>query len=253
MPKVNVYLPDDLAEAVKEIGVPVSAICQRALEQSVKRLTAIRAAVVGDLSGADPTVGLTHFTQRAKDVVKLAVANARERGAEEIGTRDLLAGMITEGQNLALYVLRSIEVDPATVLRELGRVESPDEGGPGTRMSRTAAVALELSVVEAISLGHNYVGCEHLLMGLVAEPEGTGGQVLRGLGVELRGVRHAVGAALAGYLQGKQAGPGAGPGTGQGDPAELVAAVVEKAVRKALAPVLRRLDELEERVTATSS
>lgn len=238
MPKVNVYLPDDLAEHVKEVGLPVSAICQRALEQSVKRVTAIRAAVLGDLPDDDPTEGLTSFTQRARDVVKLAVTAARDRGAAEVGTRDLLSGMLTEGTNLALHVLRSIEVDPAHVLRDLGRVPADPEGGPARRMGRTAANALELTVTEALALGHNYVGCEHLLLGLVTEPDGAAGQVLRALGAEQRVVRQAVTAALAGYvhLRANQA--------ASGGPAELVTA----AVGKALEPVLRRLDRLEEHV-----
>jgi hypothetical protein len=236
MPKLNVYLSDDLAEAVKETGLPVSTICQRALEQSVKRVSAIRAAVVGDLSGADPTVGLTQFTQRAKEVIKLAVARAGERGAAEIGTRDLLSGMVTEGGNLALLVLRSMEVEPATALRELERVESPDEGGPAYRMSRTAANALELTVTEAISLGHNYVGCEHLLLGLVAEQDGAGGEVLRGLGIELRAARHAVGAALAGYQH------------LAASPSGMVTKMITETVGDALKPLVARIDRLEERV-----
>jgi ATP-dependent Clp protease ATP-binding subunit ClpC len=250
MPKINVYLPDDLADSVKETGLPVSTICQRALEQSVKRVSAIRAAVLGDLNREDPMAGLTQFTGRVKEVVKIAVGQARERGAAEVGTRDLVRGMIAEGSNLALRVLRSVEVDPATVLRELDRVDSepetepdsepdPEAGGQAARLSRTAANALELTVTEAISLGHNYVGCEHLLLGLLAEPDGAGGEALRGLGVELRSTRHAVGAALAGYVhlqanQANQAGP--------------VAGLVTDAVGKALQPVLRRLDRLEERV-----
>jgi len=247
MPKINVYLPDDLADSVKETGLPVSTICQRALEQSVKRVSAIRAVVLADLSREDPTAGLTQFTGRLKEVVKLAVDHARERGAAEVGTRDLVRGMVAEGSNLALRVLRSVEVDPATVLRELDRADSAAdstagsaaEGGQAARLSRTAANALELTVTEAISLGHNYVGCEHLLLGLLAEPDGAGGEALRGLGVELRSTRHAVGAALAGYVhlqanQANQAGP--------------VAGLVADAVGKALQPVLRRLDRLEERV-----
>ena len=232
MPKLNVYVPDDLAESVKETGVPVSAICQRALEQSVKRVGAIRAAVLGDLDESDPTAGLTQFTQRAKDVVKLAVRRARERGAAEIGTQDLLHGMITEGSNLALRVLRSMEVEPANVLREVERAAPGSEGGSATRLRGTAANALELTVVEAILLGHNYVGCEHLLLGLVAEPDGTAGEVLRGLGVEPKQARQTVVAALSGYvhLQANQAG-----GAGQ------LAAVIDKA----LEPVLGRLDRLE--------
>ncbi len=238
MPKINVYLPDDLAEAVKETGLPVSAICQRVLELSVKRVSAIRAVVVGDLSETDPTAGLTQFTERAKDVIRLAVAGARERGAAEIGTRDLLRGVITEGNNLALRVLRSVEVEPETVRRELDRTAAPGPDGPATSLSRTAANALELTVTEAMALGHNYVGCEHLLLGLLAEPDGAGGAALRALGVELRSTRHAVGAALAGYvhLRAKQA--------------DSMGNLVTTAVGEALAPVLARLDRLEERVGA---
>jgi ATP-dependent Clp protease ATP-binding subunit ClpA len=238
MPKVNVYLPDELADNVREMGLPLSAICQRALEQSVKRVGAVRAATVGDVSGPDPTAGLTLFTQRAKDVIRLAVRRAHERGAAEIGSRDLLHGMLTEGGNLALHVLRSIEVEPAQVLRELERVETADTGGPAVRMSRTAAHALELTVVEAIVLGHNYVGCEHLLLGLVAEPEGTAGEVLRGLGVDTKATRQAVAAALAGYVH-LQANQAAGTAS--------TAVAVNTAVTQALEPVLARLDRLEER------
>ncbi|OLF17957.1 Clp protease N-terminal domain-containing protein [Actinophytocola xanthii] len=248
MPKVNVYLPDELADNVREMGLPVSAICQRALEQSVKRVGAIRAAAVGDLSGPDATAALTLFTQRAKDVIMLAVRRAHERGAAEIGSRDLLHGMISEGGNLALHVLRSIEVDPAQVLREVERLETGDPGGPAVRMSRAAAHALELTVVEAIVLGHNYVGCEHLLLGLVAEPEGSAGAVLRRLGVDTKTARQAVAAALAGYLhlqanQANQANQAAG--------ATSVAAAVNTAVTQALQPVLTRLDRLEERAGLT--
>jgi ATP-dependent Clp protease ATP-binding subunit ClpA len=235
MPKINVYLPDDLAEAVKETGLPVSAICQRALEQSVKRMSAIRAAVIGDLTGEDPTAGLTNFTQRARDVIKLAITRARERGAAEVGTQDFLHAIVTEGTNLALHVLRSMEIDPAAVLREVTRVAPEPGDGTADRMSATAAGALELAVTEALALGHNYVGCEHLLLGLVAEPDGTGGRVLRALGVESRATRHLVGAVLAGYVHVRANAP---------DPAAAVTAALE--------PVLRRLDKLEERVAAQS-
>jgi ATP-dependent Clp protease ATP-binding subunit ClpC len=226
MPKINVYLPDDLAESVKDTGLPVSAICQRALEQSVKRVTAIRA--VTDLTGTDPTAALTSFTQRAKDVLKLAITAAGERGAEEVGTRDLLKAILDEGTNLAVNVLASMDIRP---------VLPPVPDAPGTtatRISVTAANALELTVVEALALGHNYVGCEHLLIGLAAEPDGTAGQVLRGLGAEPRQVRQVVSAALGGYvhLQANQGG----------------SAALTAALGKALEPVLRRLDSLEAQV-----
>lgn len=234
MPKINVYLPDDLADSVKENGLPVSAICQRALEQSVKRVSAIRAAVLGDMSGEDPTAGMTNYTQRARQVVKLAVTNARERGAAEVGTRDLVHGMVTEGGNLALQILRSLDIDPANLLAEVDRLETFPRGD-ATRMGTTAVNALELTVIEAIALGHNYVGCEHLLLGLLAEPDGGGGDVLRRSGIELRTARQAVGAALMGYQQAKMA--GASPMTN----------MITDAIAKALEPVLRRLDRLESR------
>ncbi|MFL6122254.1 Clp protease N-terminal domain-containing protein [Actinophytocola sp.] len=229
MPKINVYLPDDLADSVKEIGLPVSAICQRALEQSVKRVTAIRA--VGDLTGTDPTAGLVAFTQRAREVVRLAITAARDRGAAEVGTRDLLLGLLTEGENLALRVLTAIDVDPTRVLQGVRGLPSGAAGTSAARFSVTAANALELTVVEALTLGHNYVGCEHLLLGLVAEPDGAAGEVLRGLGAESKQVRHAVSAALAGYVQLR---------ANQGG--------LAAAVSTALEPVLRRLDKLEEKV-----
>lgn len=228
MPKINVYLPDDLADSVKEIGLPVSAICQRALEQSVKRVLAIRA--VGDLRGGDPTAGLTSFTQRAREVLKLAITAAGDRGAAEVGTRDLLSGMLTEGTNLALHVLRSIEVEPAHVLRDLRQLPGEAANESASRFSVTAANALELTVMEALTLGHNYVGCEHLLLGLVAEPDGAAGQVLRELGAEPRQVRQAVSAALAGYVH-LQANEGG----------------VAAAMGQALKPVLQRLERLEEK------
>lgn len=228
MPKVNVYLPDDLAESVKEIGLPVSAICQRVLEQSVKRVTAIRA--IGDLTGEDPTAGLTSFTQRARDVLKLAIGAARDRRAAEVGTRDLLLGMLTEGANLALRVLRAIDVDPARVRHDLQGLSSEAVDVSASKFSATAANALELTVMEALTLGHNYVGCEHLLLGLVAEPDGAAGQLLRGLGIDPREVRQAVTAMLAGYVQANQSGN-----------------AITAAVGQALEPVLRRLDRLEEK------
>ncbi len=226
---MNVYLPDDLADSVKEIGLPVSAICQRALEQSVKRVTAIRA--IGDLAGTDPTAGLTSFTQRARDVLNLAISAARDRRAAEVGTRDLLLGMLTEGGNLALRILSAIEVDLARVERDLRDLPSEAADESASKLSVTATNALELTVMEALALGHNYVGCEHLLLGLVAEPDGAAGQLLRGLGVEPKQVRQAVSAALTGYVH-LQANTGG----------------VAAAVGQALAPLLQRLDRLEEKV-----
>lgn len=186
MPKINVYLPDELAETVKDMNIPVSAICQRALEGSVKRIAAIRALTVEDLERDT----LPQFTARAWNALQIAAELSRGAG---LGTAHLLAGIVREGGNLALDVLRALDVDPRGLAASV-----PDGAGQG--FSDDGAAALELAVVEAIALGHNYVGCEHLLLGIVAEPDGPGGAELRELGVEIKGARRAVQTALAGII-----------------------------------------------------
>jgi ATP-dependent Clp protease ATP-binding subunit ClpC len=227
MPKINVYLPDELADAVRDSGVPVSAICQRALEQSVKRVTAIRATVLGDLAVDDPTARLTQFTERARVAIKLGIEQAREEGAPSVGTGHLLRGMVAEGTNLALHVLRAIDVDPGHLV--VGPATSSPADATATRFDSDAANALELAVTEAISLGHNYVGCEHLLLGLVAEPDGPGGRALRAAGADLKPTRAAAVAALAGYVHLRaQASP-------------------QDALTAALRPLVERIERLEAR------
>jgi ATP-dependent Clp protease ATP-binding subunit ClpA len=218
MPKINVYLPDDLAEAVKQSGVPVSAICQRALEQSVKRVSAIRALTLADL-GQEPE--LPRFTDRSRTAVKLAI----ERASGDVGTEHLLYGLVTEGGNLALKVLQAVEISPKRVAHELAQVLPEASEEPAQRFSGDAANALELAVTEAVSLGHNYIGCEHLLLGLLSESDGLGGQVLRGAGADLKSVRAAIVAAAAGY-------------------AHLRAQAADQPV----AQLLRRIERLEERL-----
>ncbi|HET9143904.1 Clp protease N-terminal domain-containing protein [Actinophytocola sp.] len=200
MPKINVYLPDDLAESVRDAGVPVSAICQRALEQSIRRLSAIRVITREDLTGADPTTRLSQFTERARKVIRLGIETARTDGAAAVGTGQLLHGLLAEGENLGLQVLGTLEIEPGQVARELARTRAePASGPPATGFDGPAAVALEAAVTESLTLGHSYVGCEHLLLGLIAEPDGPAGKILRDLGVELRATRRAVVAWLAGY------------------------------------------------------
>jgi ATP-dependent Clp protease ATP-binding subunit ClpA len=250
MPKINVYLPDDLAEAVKDSGVPVSAICQRALEQAVRRVTAIRSAMLGEMSAEDLAARLPNFTERARTSLRLAVRRAREQGAPEVGTEHLLAGVVSEGGNLALQVLRVLEIEPDRLLRELERVpgaaERTGEEEGGLRFSGQAANALELTATEAIGMQHNYIGCEHLLLGLSLEPDGAASTALRTLGADARTVRGAVTAAVAGvaHLKATQAAPAAGAAG---------ASLQEKlsaAMRKELQPLLERIERLEEQAAA---
>lgn len=245
MPKINVYLPDDLADAVREAGIPVSAVCQQSLELAVRRIADIRAAVAGRQNLDDALGRLNSFTRKAQTAVAHAVEQARTQEASTVTTAHLLGGLVSEGTNLALNVLRAVDIDPDQLGREVtrsARNEQPvPDSAPGVLgFSAPAAEALHLAGAEAISLGHNYVGGEHLLLGLAAEPDGAAGAALREAGAEPRGLRRAVGAALAGYmyLRSQQA-AGQAPG--------LQAAVAD-AVRQQLAPVVDRLSAVEERL-----
>ena len=273
VPKINVYLPDDLADAVKEMGVPVSAICQRALEASVRRVTAIRQAALGEVPLEDSAGRLAHFTAKARTAVGLAVRSAHASGSAVVGTEHLLAGLLAEGTNMALVILNSMEIEPDVLRSALAAAgvtfptpETPDRAGPGAgagpgragqdrgalRFSGPAANALELAVTEAVGLGHNYIGCEHLLLGLASETEGTGGAVLRDLGAEPRPVRRAMTAALAGYTAiaaSKQARAAAAQTAVQaGAQRPEVLTMLREAVRDALQPLTERLERLEQRL-----
>jgi ATP-dependent Clp protease ATP-binding subunit ClpA len=268
VPKINVYLPDDLADAVKEMGVPVSAICQRALEASVRRVTAIRQAALGDVTLEDTAGRLAHFTANARTAVAAGVRAALASGAREVGTEHLLAGILAGTANLAVIVLDSMEIERGALRQALaqhgvtaeaaaavvaGEQAEPAEQRPSLRFTGPAANALELAVTEAIGLGHNYIGCEHLLLGLVTESDGTAGEVLRSLGADYRPVRRAVSAALAGYTvisaskQARAQAAGQASQPGQPGGGQMLTALRE-AVRREMQPFVERLDRLEERL-----
>jgi ATP-dependent Clp protease ATP-binding subunit ClpA len=230
MPKINVYLPDELADAVRDTGVPVSAICQRALEQAVRRLSMIRTATLGAIGGGDLAARFPNVTARALHALRLAADGA----TTSVGTGDLLRGIVAEGGNLAIQILRAMEIDPGALV-----TDGPAEPGPaadGLHFSTAAGNALELAVNEAVGLGHNYVGCEHLLIGLAAEPDGTGGKALRAAGADAKAVRRAVATAVAGYahLRANTVAPAATTG-------------LLTAVRAELQPLIDRIERLENR------
>lgn len=233
MPKINVYLPDDLADAVRDAGIPVSPICQRALEQAVRRSQEVRQTVLSDLTTADLTERLqTVFTSRAITVLGLAI----ERAQTNVTTSDLLHGIVTEPANLARQILTTMDIDPASLTAPADAEPSlPAAERGGLRFSKPMAVALELTVGEATGLGHNYVGCEHLLIGLVAEPDGAAGALLRSRGLELKAVRRSVAAAVAGYAHLRNTLQSAQP-----QPNALLSAV-----RAEIAPLIARIERLE--------
>jgi len=202
MPKINVYLPEELATAVKEAQVPVSAICQAALERAVREVTSARGAdSAPDEDRA--AIGLFgRFTPRARQAVTLAEEAARAVPHDYVGTEHVLLGVIDEGSNLALKVLRTLDIEIEDLRGELVASMGPPTEQPQGHIPFTllAKRVLELTAKESMALGHNYIGCEHVLLGLTAEDDGLAGRVLHRMGVELRTTRRAVVAALAGFV-----------------------------------------------------
>ena len=153
------------------------------------------------------------FTERARKVIILAKEEARRFNHDYIGTEHILLGLIREGEGVAAAVLQKLEVSLENIRLEIEKLVQP---GPATQIigdipfTPRAKKALELAAEEARSLGHNYIGTEHLLLGLIREGEGIASQVLLNLGMDLNSVRNEVmnllGSALPGMsAQGTQA------------------------------------------------
>src|SRR2546421_1778433 len=118
MPKINVYLPDELAAAVRDAQVPVSAICQAALERAVRDVSALRGS--DGVPAQEPAYGpFMRFTPRARSAIACAQSEARQRSHSYVGTEHLLLGILDEGSNLALKLLVALDVEPDDVRNEL--------------------------------------------------------------------------------------------------------------------------------------
>jgi len=136
------------------------------------------------------------FTERARKVINYARQEAQRLGHEYIGTEHLLLGLVREGTGVAATVLQKLDIEPKKIRIEIERLvkERPDAIPTSSKFpfAPRAKKALEFAVEEAKELGHNYIGTEHILLGLLHEGEGHGAQVLMGLGVSLDQVRHEV-------------------------------------------------------------
>jgi ATP-dependent Clp protease ATP-binding subunit ClpC len=141
------------------------------------------------------------FTDRARRVLVLAQEEARLLNHGFIGTEHILLGLIHEGDGLAAKALESLDISLETVREEVKERVGP--AGPASRgnppFTPRAKKVLELSLREALQLGHNYIGTEHILLGLVREGEGVAAQVLVSLGADLPRVRQTVVQLLSGY------------------------------------------------------
>jgi ATP-dependent Clp protease ATP-binding subunit ClpA len=212
MPKVNVYLPDELAEAVRASGVPVSTVCQRALEDAVREVG--RAKINKHVI---PT--FERFTNRARNAVRLA-AEAADRDGVDLGSEHVLLGLIAEGEGVGFKALVGLGVTAGAVTAGADKRSSTADGN---------AVYLQ-ALHEALKLGHNYIGTEHMLLA-IGEINNTAREILSELGVTASGLRRQVIAVL----------------TGMGIPAPVPA---DTGLNAKLDEVLRRLEELEKRLPA---
>jgi len=225
VPKINVYLPAWLAEAVKESGVPVSSVCQQALE------AALSAGHAGRGGGnAEPG--------RSRDVERVLTNRARQvlRDARRpdvsvglsAGLR-LLDALEREGGNLALVVLRSLGLErhePSTWSA------SADPSSAGDTVGRDLDWLVEQAATEAADLGDRHIGCEHLLLAVVAHADGPAARVLAHAGADPATVRQATrtAAAAAAFARTRSA-----------------STAVNEAVSTALEEIRARLGRLEQR------
>jgi ATP-dependent Clp protease ATP-binding subunit ClpA len=186
------------------------------------------------------------FTDRARRVVVLAQEEARMLNHNYIGTEHILLGLIHEGEGVAAKALESLGISLEAVRQQVEEIIGQGQQAPSGHIPFTprAKKVLELSLREALQLGHNYIGTEHILLGLIREGEGVAAQVLVRLGADLNRVRQQVIQLLHGY-QGKEE-PTAGP-------ASPVRSAESRRDRPQLTEVLSRLRSIESRLAALES
>ena len=155
------------------------------------------------------------FTDRARRVVVLAQEEARMLNHNYIGTEHILLGLIHEGEGVAAKALESLNISLDAVRQQVEEMIGQGQQAPSGHIPFTprAKKVLELSLREALQLGHNYIGTEHILLGLIREGEGVAAQVLVKLGADLNKVRQQVIQLLSGY-QGKEPATAGGPQEG---------------------------------------
>ncbi|MEO4038197.1 MULTISPECIES: ATP-dependent Clp protease ATP-binding subunit [Micrococcus] len=198
------------------------------------------------------------FTDRARRVVVLAQEEARMLNHSYIGTEHILLGLIHEGEGVAAKALESMDISLGAVREKVQEDIGQGQQNPPGHIPFTprAKKVLELSLREALQLGHNYIGTEHILLGLIREGEGVAAQVLVKLGADLNRVRQTVIQLLSGYQGGAQGGKetaGAGVGAGSDAGQNAGSVVLDQFGRNLTAaahdgkldPVIGRAGEME--------
>src|SRR6266508_2045479 len=192
------------------------------------------------------------FTDRARRVVVLAQEEARMLNHNYIGTEHILLGLIHEGEGVAAKALESLGISLEGVRQQVEEIIGQGQQAPSGHIPFTprAKKVLELSLREALQLGHNYIGTEHILLGLIREGEGVAAQVLVKLGADLSRVRQQVIQLLSGYAGGKE-GATQGAGSGEAQPSGSLVLdqfgrnLTQLARDKKLDPVIGREKEIE--------
>ena len=197
------------------------------------------------------------FTDRARRVVVLAQEEARLLNHNYIGTEHILLGLIHEGEGVAAQALESLGISLEAVRSQVEEIIGQGTSSPSGHIPFTprAKKVLELSLREALQLGHNYIGTEHVLLGLIREGEGVAAQVLVKLGADLSKVRQEVIQQLSGYSGSGSGRESVGASSGQGsEPGGQSGSLVldqfgrnltSDARAKKLDPVIGRLRETE--------
>ncbi|NEC66371.1 Clp protease N-terminal domain-containing protein [Streptomyces sp. SID9727] len=160
----------------------------------------------GDGAALDPSQGFDRFTQRAKNVVMAAQNEARAAGNTEIGTAHLVLGLLSEPEALAAVFIKAQGVVLDSVRQAATEALPPATEGEIPELipyNADARKALELTFREALRMGHNYVGTEHILLALLEHEDGSG--VLSGLGIDKAAAEQAIAEALSILTVGKEA------------------------------------------------
>ena len=193
MPKINVYLPDDLERDVRAAGLSLSPICQAALREAADRMAAIRGM------GAEKTptpnlaayVGRGRFTPRLAAILGNAEAGCARRH-KKVTSLDLLGAIIEHGENVAARALAALGVDQPPP-RSMVRAKPPAGSG---ELAPDAREILGTAFKIALDMRHGHLGTEHVVIALAGEDTATR-DVLASYGVDERALRQQIGALLA--------------------------------------------------------
>jgi ATP-dependent Clp protease ATP-binding subunit ClpA len=187
---------------------------------------------------------LERYTDRARRAVVLTQEEARLLNHNYIGTEHILLGLIHEGEGIAAKALESLGISLEAVRQQVEEISGQDQRAPSGQPPFTprAEKVLKLALREALQLGHNYIGTEHILLGLIREGEGVAVQVLVRLGADLNRIRQQVIYLLHGYQDKEQ--------TGSGTLAAARAVLAGGGKRKLLSQLVDRFDSMESRLSA---